>query len=104
MSDHAVELLYLYSGFFTSAAGLLMMITYSLTNPWWRTQVGRMLITYAVAETGMSFIFAMIIGFHINPTVFRYVWVGLQFTVGCTLWFQTGVIIQLYLSRRRNRK
>lgn len=101
MSQHAVELLYLISGSFTSAAGFCMVLVYSLTNPWWKTAVGRMLITYAVAETGMSLIFALAIGFHINPLIFRYLWVGLQALVGCMLWLQTSMIVVLALRRRR---
>jgi hypothetical protein len=104
MSQHTVETLYLVSGFFTSLAGFTMILVYSLTNPWWRTLVGRMLITYAVAETGMSLIFALAIGFQINPLIFRYLWVGLQASVGCMLWLQTSMIIVLAVRRRRRRR
>lgn len=101
MSQHTVELLYLISGSFTSAAAFFMIVIYSLTNPWWTNHVGRMLITYAVAEMGMSMIFALAIGFHINPVLFRYLWVGLQAVVGCVLWGQTWIIFTLWRRRRR---
>lgn len=101
MSQHDVELMYLFSGIFTSLAAFLMIVIYTLTNPWWTNHVGRMLITYAVAEMGMSLIFALAIGFHINPVVFRYLWVSLQFTVGCVLWVQTWMIFVLWQRKRR---
>lgn len=101
MSQHAVEMLYLVGGIFTSLAALAMILVYSLTSPWWTNHIGRMLITYAVAEAGMSLIFALAVGLHINPLVFRYLWVGLQAVVGCTLWVQTAMIIQLRRNKRR---
>lgn len=101
MSQHTVELLYLISGSFTSAAAFFMILVYSLTNPWWTNHVGRMLITYAVAELGMSLIFALAIGFHVNPVLFRYLWVGLQAVVGGTLWLQTWMIFLLWRRKRK---
>lgn len=73
-----------------------MMIVYSVTAPWWKSHTGRMLVTYAVAETGMSAIFAAAIVFQINPFWFRAVWVGLQITVGIVLWYQTTMIVILH--------
>lgn len=90
-----MDTLYLVSGCFTSLAGIAMMTVYSVTSAWWRSYTGRMLMTYAVAETGMSAIFASAVYFHISPHWFRAVWVGLQATVGVVLWYQTAMILKL---------
>lgn len=89
-----IELTYAMSGSFTTLAGTVMIIAYSLSAPWWRSHTGRMLVSYAIAETGMSAIFAAATTFHINPVWFRVVWVGLQATVGVVLWYQTAMIIK----------
>jgi hypothetical protein len=97
-----IELTYGISGTFTSLAGLAMVLVYSLTNPWWRSHTGRMLITYAVAETGMSAMFAAAVVLHMNPIWFRWLWIGLQATVGCVLWYQTALIVHLTRQARES--
>lgn len=91
-----IEVIYGVSGSFTCLAGLAMMTAYTLTARWWRSHTGRMLVTYAVAETGMSAIFAAAVVLKLDPVWFRYTWVGLQITVGMVLWYQTGMIIRLH--------
>ena len=92
---NSTEIVYLASGGFTATAGSVMLIVYSLSTSWWRSHTGRMLVSYAVAETGMSAIFAAAVALHINPLWFRVVWVGLQVTVGLVLWYQTAMIVVL---------
>lgn len=92
---NSTEIVYLASGGFTATAGSVMLIVYSLSTKWWRSHTGRMLVSYAVAETGMSAIFAAAVALHINPVWFRVVWVGLQATVGLVLWYQTAMIVIL---------
>jgi uncharacterized membrane protein len=92
---------YLASGSFTCLAALVMLTVYSLTTNWWRTHLGRMMATYAVAETGMAAIFVAGVSFHINPHWFRWAWIGLQVTVGIVLWYQTITIIRLNRSVRK---
>lgn len=95
------EAWYLLFGTFVVSAGVIMVTVYSLTNPWWRTHLGRMLITYAVAEIMMSALLMSTVVWHFSPHWFRGVWFGLQFVVGCTFWFQTFIIIRLHRQRVR---
>lgn len=92
------EILYLIFGTFVISAGVIMIAVYSLTNPWWRTHLGRMMITYAAAEILMSALLVSTVVWHFSPYWFRAVWFVLQVVVGCTFWFQTITIIRL---RRR---
>lgn len=94
------EELYLGFGSFVITAGLVMIIVYTLTNPWWTDLLGRMMITYASAEVIMSSLLMMSIVFHFSPYWFRFAWFALQTLLGCTFWFQTYVIIRLHQRRR----
>jgi hypothetical protein len=96
-----IEIVYGISGAFVALAGIAMMVTYTLTNPWWNNHTGRMLMTYAVAETGMAAIFALAIMGHLNPIGFRWVWVTLQATVGVVLCYQTAMILRIHRRARR---
>lgn len=100
----AFEILYLVFGSFVTSAGLVMITTYSLTNPWWKTHLGRMMVTYAMAEVLMSLMLLLAVVGHMNPAWFRTAWFILQVTVGCTFWFQTITIIKLYRSKRRSER
>ena len=93
------EILYLIFGTFTISAGVIMIIVYSLTNRWWRTHLGQMMIIYAVAEILMSLLLMITVVGHFSPHWFRGVWFGLQTVVGCTFWFQTITIVRLYRQR-----
>jgi hypothetical protein len=96
-----MDQVYLASGSFTCLAAIVMLTVYSFTTNWWRTHLGRMMATYAVAETGMSAIFVAGVSFHINPYWFRWVWISLQVTVGLVLWYQTFTIFRLNRSVRK---
>lgn len=97
MSDF--EIMYLIFGTFVVSAGVVMITTYSLTNPWWKTHIGRMMITYAAAEILMSVLLLATVVWHVSPHWFRGVWFGLQTVVGCTFWFQTFTIVRLRQNR-----
>jgi peptidoglycan biosynthesis protein MviN/MurJ (putative lipid II flippase) len=94
---------YLAFGSFVISAGVIMVVVYSLTNPWWRNHIGRMMVTYAVAEILMSTLLMATIVWHVGPHWFRSVWFTLQAVVGCTFWFQTVTIIRLHLRSKRER-
>lgn len=94
------EVLYLIFGSYISSAGIIMVLSYSLTNPWWRSHVGRMLVTYAAAEVLMSVLLLVTVVGHVTPEWFRAVWFTLQVVVGSTFWFQTAMIIRLHRQRR----
>lgn len=94
------EIMYLVFGSFVTSAGVIMITTYSLTNPWWRGHLGRMMVTYAAAEVLMSVLLLVTVVGHVTPEWFRAVWFGLQTIVGCTFWFQTVTIIRLHRRRR----
>lgn len=98
------EVAYLCFGSFIISAGMAMVTTYSLTNPWWRTHLGRMMITYAVAEIGMSALLMSAVVWHVSPHWFRLVWFGLQAAVGGTFWFQTFTILRFYRQRRHRER
>jgi hypothetical protein len=95
------ELAYLIFGSFLISAGVIMVTTYTITNPWWRSHLGRMMIVYAMAEILMSTLLMVSIVGHVAPHWFRGVWFVLQTTVGCTFWYQTFTIIKLHLRTRR---
>lgn len=97
---HTFEWLYLGFGSFLTLAGVTMIVTYSLTNPWWRTHIGRMMITYAAAEVIMSTLLLSAVVWHFNPEWFRAAWFALQLVVGSTFVFQTVMIIKLHRRRR----
>lgn len=98
------EIMYAIFGSFVTSAGIVMVITYSLTNPWWKTHLGRMMITYAIAEIIMSGLLMFTVLTHISPEWFRGVWFALQTIVGMTFWFQTSVIIRLHREKRRKER
>lgn len=93
------ETLYLIFGSFVITAGLIMVTVYSLTNPWWKTHLGRMLIAYAAAEILMSVLLMTTVVWHFSPHWFRGLWFALQTVVGCTFWFQTLTIVRLRKQR-----
>jgi len=97
---HAFEWAYLFFGSFIILSGIMMIVTYTLTNPWWRTHLGRMMITYAVAEILMSTLLMVTVVAHFSPLWFRGVWFALQVTVGCTFVFQTVTILKLHRAKR----
>lgn len=94
------ELLYLVFGGYLALAGLAMVTAYSLTNPWWRSHLGRMLVIYALAEVAMSTLLTSTVVWHFNPYWFRVVWFFLIGIVGLTLTYQTMTIIKLHRQRR----
>lgn len=98
------ETLYLIFGSYIICAGLLMVTVYSLTNPWWKSHLGRMMITYAAAEIIMSALLVVTVVWHVSPHWFRAVWFALQVIVGSTFIFQTVVLITLHRARVRQEK
>lgn len=100
MSAFQVE--YSIFGSFVILSGLVMIIAYSLTNPWWRSHLGRMMITYAVAEIFMSTLLMITIDFQVAPVWFRGVWFALQSAVGFCLCYQTYTIISIHRALRRD--
>lgn len=99
MSDF--QIMYACFGGFLTLSGIIMVITYSLTNPWWTNQLGRMMIAYAVAEILMSVLILTTVLFQFAPYWFRFAWFGLQTVIGSTFCYQTSVIIRLHRSKRR---
>jgi hypothetical protein len=97
---HAFEWMYLGFGSFITLSGITMVVTYSVTNPWWRSHLGRMMITYAVAEILMSTLLMVSVVAHFSPLWFRGVWFALQVTVGVTFCFQTSTILRLHRAKR----
>lgn len=95
------EILYAFTGSYIILSGLAMILAYSLTNPWWTNQYGRMLITYAVAEIFMSALLMAAVILHLNPWWFRYTWSSLQVVVGSVLCYQTVAIIRLHRKQRQ---
>ena len=94
------EKLYAATGSYIILAGVLMIVVYRITTPWWRNPYGRMLITYAVAEIAMSVLLMAAVLGHLNPWWFRYAWSVLQVIVGSVLCYQTFAIIKLHRSSR----
>ena len=97
MSNDFILMYLCFSGYLITS-GLAMIVTYSISYPWWRSWLGRNVIIYASAEIGMSAILCLAVVWHINPAWFRGVWFALQVTVGSTFCVQTATIIRL---RRR---
>lgn len=100
MSSQFVLLYLCFTGFLV-ASGLIMIVTYSLNYPWWRSWLGRIVIIYASAEIGMSAILCLAVVWHANPAWFRGVWFALQAIVGGTFCAQTAVIVRLRRGRRQ---
>lgn len=94
------EILYLCFGSFVTIAGVVMIGTYSATYPWWRSHVGRMMVTYAGAEVAMSLLLLFTVVGHVSPMWFRAVWFALQTAVGGAFCFQTVLLVRLYRQRR----
>lgn len=92
-------LMYLCFTGFLVTAGLTMIVTYSLSYPWWRDWLGRLVVIYASAEIGMSAILCLAVVWHINPAWFRGVWFALQAIVGLTFCAQTAAIVRLRRGR-----
>lgn len=95
---------YLVFGSFVILSGLAMVISYSLTSPWWRSHLGRMMITYALAEIGMSTLLMVTVEFSVSPAWFRTVWFVLQTMVGTALTYQTYVIFKVAREVRQQRR
>jgi hypothetical protein len=94
---------YAIFGSFVILSGLVMIVTYSLTNPWWRSHLGRMMVTYASAEILMSTLLMVTIEFQVSPIWFRDVWFALQTAVGLCLCYQTSAIIRLHRETKREK-
>ena len=96
--------LVMYEAFtaFLVVSGLTMIITYSLTYPWWRSWLGRLVIIYASAEIAMSAILCSSIVFRYGPEYFRGLWFALQTVIGLTFCAQTATIVRL--RRERGKK
>lgn len=97
MSNQFIAMYLCFTGFLVTS-GLTMIATYTLSYPWWRSWLGRIVIIYASAEIGMSVILCLAVVWHTNPAWFRGVWFALQGTVGATFCVQTATIVKL---RRR---
>lgn len=95
---------YLIFGSYVILSGVAMIVSYSLTNPWWRSHLGRMMITYALAEIGMSTILMITVELRVNPVWFRTVWFVLQTMVGTALTYQTYVIFKVAREVRQQRR
>lgn len=102
MSNQFILLYLCFTGFLVTS-GLTMIMTYSLSYPWWRDWLGRVVIIYASAEIGMSVILCLAVVWHVNPAWFRGVWFGLQAVVGLTFCVQTAEIVRLRRRRRRQK-
>lgn len=95
------DLMYLSFTGFLVTSGLVMILTYSLNYPWWKSWLGRIVIIYASAEIAMSVILCLAVVFRIGPFWFRGVWFALQAIVGSTFCAQTAVIVRLRRGRRQ---
>lgn len=101
--DDFVLMYMCFTGFLITS-GLAMIVTYSLSYPWWRDWLGRLVIIYASAEIGMSAILLAAVVFRINPTWFRAAWFALQIIIGLVFCAQTAAIVRLRRGRRRRRE
>lgn len=98
----AFRIEYAVFGSLVILSGLAMIITYSVTNPWWKTHIGRMMVTYAAAEICMSTLLMVTIEFQIAPVWFRGVWFALQSLVSICLTYQTWTIVRIHRQLRRD--
>lgn len=90
------QIQYMIFGTYVIVSGMCMVLVYSLTNPWWRSHLGRMMVTYAGAEICMSALLMITVEFQVSPHWFRAVWFALQTVVGSVLVFQTHTILKLH--------
>lgn len=90
---------YLFFGTFICVSGAVMIVTYSMTFPWWRQSLGRMLVVYATAEILMSGMLTITVVAQTGPHWFRGVWFVLQVVVGGCFCYQTGTILRLRRAR-----
>ncbi|QDN64457.1 hypothetical protein [Streptomyces sp. S1D4-14] len=100
MSNSFITLYLCFTGYLVTS-GLTMIVAYSLSYPWWRSGLGRVVVLYASAEILMSVILCLAVVWHINPAWFRALWFGLQAVVGTTFCVQTAVIVRLRRGRRQ---
>lgn len=88
----AFRIAYLIFGTFICVSGVVMITTYSLSFPWWRDPLGRMLVIYAGAEVLMSGMLTVTVVAQTGPHWFRAVWFVLQIIVGSCFCYQTSTI------------
>jgi hypothetical protein len=101
MPDHlsSFQVEYMIFGGVLILSGLLMIVTYTVSYPWWRDLLGRMMVTYAVAEITMATLLAVTVVWETGPTWFRPAWFTLQCMIaGCFL-YQTWTIRKLKRER-----
>lgn len=90
---------YLCFGGSLTLSGLVMIVTYTVSFPWWKDLLGRMMIVYASAEVAMSTLLMSTVVFRFGPEWFRPIWFALQtILTGCFV-FQTWIIIKLRRAR-----
>lgn len=91
------EFVWMYLGFsgFQMIAGTVMIVTYSVSFPWWRDPLGRMMVTYATADLLMALLLCVTVVWHLHPVWFRAVWFALQVMMGAAFCFQTRTILQI---------
>lgn len=95
---------YAWFGGSVIVSGLLMITMYSLSYPWWRDLVGRMMVTYASAEITMSTLLMVTVVFQTGPTWFRPAWFILQSIVAWCFLFQTYTILRLRRRREQEKR
>lgn len=98
--DDFVTMYLCFTGFLI-VSGLIMIVTYSLSYPWWRDWLGRLVIIYASAEIAMSAMLCSAVVFRVNPTWFRAAWFALQLVIGLVFCAQTAAIVRLRRGRRQ---
>jgi hypothetical protein len=97
LSSFQVE--YLIFGGTLIVSGVLMIVTYTLSYPWWRDLLGRMLVTYAAAEITMATLLAVTVVWQTGPTWFRPAWFTLQSMISWCFLYQTWTIRRLKRER-----
>lgn len=97
LSPFQVE--YLVFGGALVLSGLLMIFTYSVSYPWWKDLVGRMMVAYAASEILMASMLAVTVVWQTGPGWFRPAWFTLQSLIAVCFLYQTRTIRRLKRER-----
>jgi hypothetical protein len=77
-----------------------MVITYTVSYPWWRSLLGRLVVAYALADSAMATLLCVAVVTRTGPSWFRWAWFGLQAVLGTTFLVQALAIGRLREERR----
>ena len=95
------ETLSLWSSLFCFVSGAVFVTSYAVLARWYRSAMGRMLITQSAAITVLAGMTVLYYALGQDPTPIRYARSALIVTTGFALCYQTWALIRVQVKRKK---